>query len=207
MIGVVGNVKQDSLDADSRMALYFPHSQLPGRTLNVVVRTDGDPSALAPAVRKEIHDLDPDLPIYNVRTMAQRVDASLARRRFSMVLVSVVAAVAAGLAAVGIYGVIAFLVTQGTKEMGIRMALGATPREIALLVVRHGLLMAAGSIVIGVAAAVVTTRVMRSLLFGVGATDPMTYGVVCAAVALTAAAASYIPARRAARLDPMRALR
>jgi predicted permease len=207
IVGVVGAIKQDALDGDSRMALYFPHSQLPGRTLNVVVRTAGDPASLAAAVRKEVHELDPDLPIYNVRTMEQRVDESLARRRFSMLLLTIFAALAAGLAAVGIYGVVAFLVNQGTKEMGIRMALGATPRGIGLLVVRHGLLLAAAGLVLGVAGAIVVSRLMRSLLFGVGAGDPVTYVLVAALVAGTALIASYIPARRAARLDPMRSLR
>jgi predicted permease len=207
IIGVVGNVKQDALEAESRMALYFPHSQLPGRALNVVVRTHGDPATLASAVRKELRELDPDLPVYNVRTMDQRVSESLARRRFSMLLFAIFAALASGLAAVGIYGVIAFLVTQGTREMGIRMALGATPGEIGMLVVKHGLLMAAFAIVIGVGAALLVTRVMRSLLFGVAAADPITYALVCLLVALTALAASYFPARRAARLDPMRSLR
>ncbi len=207
IVGVVGDVKQDSLDADSRMAMYFPHSQLPGRTLNVVIRTQNDPASLTAAVRKELHDMDPDLPVYNLRTMEQRVDESLARRRFSMLLFTIFAALASGLAAVGIYGVIAFLVTQGTKELGIRMALGATPRTIALLVVRHGLIIAAAAIALGVGVALAATRVMRSLLFGVSAGDPATYAIVCALVALTALLASYIPARRAARLDPMRSLR
>ena len=207
IVGVVGNVKQDALDAESRMALYFPHSQLPGRALNVVVRAQGDPAALAPAVRRELRELDPDLPVHNVRTMDQRVSESLARRRFSMLLFAIFAVLASGLAAVGIYGVIAFLVTQGTKEMGIRMALGATPGSIGLLVVKHGLVMAAFALAIGVAAALAVTRVMRSLLFGVGAADPVTYVLVCLLVGLTALAASYLPARRAARLDPMRSLR
>jgi predicted permease len=207
IVGVVGSVKQDALDADSRIALYFPHAQLPGRTLNVVVRTTADPSSLGPAVRKELRDMDPDLPVYNVRTMKERVDESLARRRFSMLLFTIFAVVASGLAAVGVYGVIAFLVSQGTREMGIRMALGATPRGIRLLVVRQALVIAAAAILFGAGAALVVTRVMRSLLFGVGAADPATYLIVCALVALTAVAASYLPARRAARLDPMRALR
>jgi predicted permease len=207
IVGVVGNVKQDALDADSRMALYFPHSQLPGRTLNVVIRTEGDPASMAGPVRKELHDLDPDLPIYNVRTMVQRIDDSLARRRFSMLLLAIFATLASGLAAVGTYGVIAFLVTQGTKELGIRMALGATPRGIALLVVKHGLLIASISIIVGAIVAFVVTRVMRSLLFGVEAADPATYAMVCAIVGLTALMASYIPARRAAKLDPMQSLR
>jgi predicted permease len=207
IVGVVGNVKQDALDTESRMALYYPHSQLPGRTLNLVIRTHAEPSSLAAVVRKELHEVDPDLPVYNVRTMKERVDASLARRRFSMLLFGIFASVASGLAAVGIYGVIAFLVSQGTKEMGIRMALGATPRGIALLVVRHAVLIAAAAVLIGVGTALAVTRVMRSLLFGVNEADPLTYLLVCLLVGGTALAASYIPARRAARLDPMRALR
>ena len=163
IVGVVGNIKQDALDADSRMALYYAHTQSPSRGLNIVMGSHGEPSALATVVRKEIHDMDPDLPVYNVRTMEQRVDESLARRRFSMLLLSIFAALASGLAAVGIYGVVAFLVAQGAKEMGIRMALGATPRGIGLLVVRHGLLIAAAGIVLGVAGAVVLTRLMQSL--------------------------------------------
>jgi len=162
---------------------------------------------MAGAVRKELHEFDPDLPIYNVRTMVQRIDDSLARRRFSMLLLAIFATLASGLAAVGTYGVIAFLVTQGTKELGIRMALGATPRGIALLVVRHGLLIAAISIVVGAIVAFIVTRVMRSLLFGVEAADPATYALVGASVGLTALMASYIPARRAAKLDPMQSLR
>jgi predicted permease len=207
IVGVVGSIKQDALDSESRMALYFPHTQLPGRALNVAIRTTADPASLVTAVRQEIHGLDPDLPIYNVRTMEQRVDESLAHRRFSMLLLTIFAIVAVGLATVGIYGVVAFLVNQGTREMGIRMALGATPGGIALLVVRHGMLIAAAGLVLGVAGAIVVSRVMRSLLFGVGTTDPITYLLVAALVAGTALAASYIPARRASRLDPMRSLR
>lgn len=207
IVGVVGAIKQDALDSESRMALYFPHLQLPGRALNVAIRTTADPASLITAVRKEIRELDPDLPIYNVRTMEQRVDESLAHRRFSMLLLTIFAVVAAGLATVGIYGVVAFLVNQGTKEMGIRMALGATPAGIALLVVRHGMLIAAAGLVLGVAGAIAVSRVMRSLLFGVGTTDPTTYVLVAALVAGTALAASYVPARRASRLDPMRSLR
>jgi predicted permease len=207
VVGVVGSIKQDALDADSRMAVYFPQAQLTPRGINVVARASGDPSAVAPAVRRELHDMDPNLPVFNVRTMASRVDESLARRRFSMLLLTVFAALAAGLAAVGIYGVIAFLVANGAKEVGIRIALGATPRGIGMLVLRHGLVIAAIGLGLGIAGAFVLTRLMRSLLFGVGAADPMTYTAVAILVAATALAASYIPARRAARLDPMRTLR
>jgi len=207
VLGVVGAIKQDALDSDSRMAAYFPQTQLTPRGITVVARTTGDPSALAPAVVRELHEMDPNLPVFNVRTMAARVDESLARRRFSMLLLTIFAVLAAGLAALGIYGVIAFLVAHGSREMGIRMALGATPRGIALMVLQHGFIIAAIGLVLGIAGAFALTRLMRSLLFGVGAADPITYMLVAALVAVTTLAASYIPARRAARLDPMRSLR
>jgi ABC-type antimicrobial peptide transport system permease subunit len=124
-----------------------------------------------------------------------------------MLLLTIFAGLASGLAAVGIYGVVAFLVAQGTKEMGIRMALGATPRAIGLLVLRHGLVIALAGLAVGVAGAFVLTRLMQSLLFGVGSTDPVTYALVSALVVTTALAACCLPARRAARLDPMRSLR
>ena len=151
--------------------------------------------------------MDPDLPVYDMQTMDERVDASLARRKFSMLLLSIFAVVASGLAALGVYSVVAFLVAQGTKEVGIRMALGATPRGIGLLIVRHGLVIAAAGVAFGVAGAFVLTRLMRSLLFGVGSSDPATYLAVSGLVVITALAACYVPARRAARLDPMRSLR
>jgi predicted permease len=207
VIGVVGDVKQDTLDTDSRMAIYLAQTQTTPRGINLVLRTEGDPSAVAGAVRAAIHDMDPDLPVYDVRTMSQRIGESLARRRFSMLLLTVFAVLASGLAALGIYGVVAFLVAQGTQEMGIRMALGATPAAIGLLVLRHGLLIAAGGTVLGVSGALALTRLMRSLLFGIGPSDLLTYVVVALLVAGTALAACYVPARRAARLDPMRALR
>jgi predicted permease len=207
VVGVVGNVKQDALDADSRMAIYMAQTQTTPRAINVVVRSAGDPAALTTAIRREIHDFDPDLPVYDVRTMEQRVSESLARRKFSMLLLTIFAVLAAGLAALGIYSVVAFLVAQGTKEMGIRMALGATPRSIGLLVVRHGLAIAAVGITLGVAGAFVLTRLMQSLLFGVSSTDAVTYLLVSLLVVATALAACYLPARRAARLDPMRSLR
>jgi putative ABC transport system permease protein len=207
VVGIVGNVTQDALDADSRMAIYLPQAQLTPRGINVVVRSEGEPAALTAALRKEIHDLDPDLPVYDVRTMNQRIELSLARRKFSMLLLSIFALLASGLAALGIYGVMAFLVAQGTKELGIRMALGATPRATGLLVVRHGLLLAGAGIALGVAGAFILTRLMQSLLFGIASTDPSTYLLVSVLAAAAALASCYLPARRAARLDPMRALR
>jgi predicted permease len=205
--GVVGRIKQDALDADSRMALYRAHTQTPSRGLNVVVRGSADAGGLAAAASAEIRRLDPDLPIYNVRTMEQRVDESLARRRFAMLLLTVFAALALGLATIGIYGVIAYLVSQGTRELGIRMALGATPRRILMLIVRHGVLVTLPGVAIGLAGAFVLTRFMRSLLFGVSAADPLTFTGIAIVLTGVALAASYLPARRAARIDPVVSLR
>jgi len=207
IVGIVGNIKQDALDADSRIAVYHPQAQFTPRNIAVMVRAIGDPASLAPTVRREIRAIGDDIPIYNVKTMTQRVDESLARRRFSTALLALFAVLAAGLAAVGIYGVIAFLVEQGTKEVGIRMALGASPRSIGLLVLRHGLELAVPGVVLGLIGAFALTRLLRSLLFGVGAVDAFTYGAVVTLVLVTALTASYLPARRASRLDPVQTLR
>jgi predicted permease len=207
VVGVVGRVKQDSLDSDPRMAMYFVHTQAPTRAMNVVVRSGADAAGLTAAVARQIRTLDPDLPLYNVRTMADRVDESLARRRFSMLLLTLFACVALGLAAIGVYGVIAYLVSQGTREVGIRMALGATPREILLLVVRQGLTVAVVGVAAGLVGAWAVTRFMESLLFGISSRDPLTFTVIAALLGLTALLASYVPARRAARIDPMVSLR
>ena len=189
---------------DSRIAMYFPHTQSPARAMNVVLRSDGDPAALTAAVRREIRALDPDLPIYNVRTMAQRVDESLARRRFSMLLLTLFAALALGLAAIGIYGVIAYLVSQGTRELGIRMALGATPRGILLLVVRHGLTVALAGVGVGLAGALRADAVhaQPAVRRRRGRSGDLLRRVSLL-LTVVALAASYVPARRAARIDPM----
>ena len=187
--------------------MYFPQTQVVGRGMNVVLRTDGDPASLTAAVRGEIRALDPDLPIYNVRTMVQRVDESLARRRFSMLLLTLFAALALGLATIGIYGVIAYLVAQGTRELGIRMALGATPRGILVMIVRHGLVVALTGVGIGLAGAFALTRFMSSQLYGVAAVDPATFFTVSLLLTVVAIAASYVPARRASHIDPVDALR
>jgi predicted permease len=207
IVGIVGRVKQDALDSDSRMAIYLSHTQSPTRAMNVVVRSGAEPSGLTAAIAGQIRQLDPDLPLYNVRTMEHRVDESLARRRFSMLLLSAFACLALGLAAIGIYGVIAFLVNQSTREMGIRMALGATPRKILMLVIRQGLLVAVIGVGIGLAGAFILTRLMGSLLYDVRATDPSTFVAIAAVLAAVALVASYVPARRAARIDPVISLR
>ena len=175
IVGVVGRVKQYTLDSDSRIAFYLPHTQYPTRAMNVVVRSSADPAALAGAVKQQIHELDSDLPLYNVVTMEQRVDLSLARRRFAMLLLGCFAFISLALAAIGIYGVLAYLVSQGTREIGIRMALGASRAAILGLVVSQGIVLAVGGVAIGVAGAFLLTRLMRTLLFGVAPTDAVTF--------------------------------
>jgi predicted permease len=207
IVGVVGRIKQDALDSESRIALYLPQTQYPVRGMNVVLRSATDPAGLAAAVRKEIRELDPDLPVYGVRTMSHRVDESLARRRFAMLLLTLFACLALGLAAVGVYGVMAYLVSQGSRELGIRMALGATPRRILMMVVRQGLVVAAAGVGIGLIGAFGLTRLMRRLLFGTQATDPLTFTAIALLLAAIALVASLVPALRAARIDPMISLR
>jgi predicted permease len=208
VVGVVGRIKQYTLDErDSRIAMYHPHTQIPSRAMNVVVRADTDPAALTTAATGVIRSLDPDLPIYNVKTMDARVDESLARRRFAMLLLAAFAVLALGLASVGIYGVIACLVNQGTREIGIRLALGATPDGILSMVVRHGMTVALIGIAVGLVGATAVARVMENLLFGIGAADPATFVTVSLVLLVVAALGSYVPARRAARIDPAISLR
>jgi predicted permease len=207
VVGVVGRVKQDALESDSRIAMYLAHTQFTARAMNVVVRTAADPASLAPAAIGEIRQIDPDLPVYNVRTMSQRVDESLARRRFAMLLLTLFAALGLGLAAIGVYGVIAYLVNQGTREIGIRIALGATPNGILSLVVTRAMTMALAGVVVGAAGALGVARFMRRLLFQIDAVDPATFLSVALLLTLVALLATVVPARRAARVDPTVSLR
>jgi len=207
VVGVVGRVKQYTLDADSRIAFYLPQTQYVTRAMNVVMRGSNDPVALAGAVKQQIHELNPDLPLYNVSTMQERFDKSLARRRFIMLVLGTFAAISLGLAVIGIYGLIAYLVGQGSREVGIRLALGATPANIMTLIVRGGMSLALWGVGIGIGGALVVSRLMRSLLFGVGATDVATFVAVPLLLTCIALLASYVPARRASRIDPSTSLR
>jgi ABC-type antimicrobial peptide transport system permease subunit len=171
------------------------------------MRSSNDPSALAGPVKQQIHELNPDLPLYNVSTMQQRFDNSLARRRFTMLMLAIFAAISLGLGVIGIYGLIAYLVGQGNREVGIRLALGATPRNIVTLIVRGGMTLALCGVGIGIGGAMVVSRLMRSLLFGVGVTDVVTFVAVPTLLVGVAFFASYIPARRASRIDPSTSLR
>jgi predicted permease len=207
IVGVVGRVKHESLDSDPRIAFYLPQTQYPGREMTVVLRGAAEAGALSSAVKQQLRGIDSDLPMYAVQTMTDRVDESLARRRFSMLLLGLFAAFALALATVGIYGVMAYLVNQGRREIGIRLALGATQKAILQLVVAQGMTLAIGGVAIGLAAALIFSRMMRSLLFGVSAADPLTFCAIAALLALVALLATYIPARRAARVDPIQCLR
>jgi predicted permease len=207
VVGVVGRVKQYTLDSDSRIALYLPQTQYPTRAMNVVLRTEGDPAALASAVKRQIQALDSDLPLYNVRTMEQRVEESLARRRFSMLLLVLFACVALVLATIGTYGVMAYLVNQGTREIGIRIALGATQTGIVRLVVWKGMALALCGVAAGLVGAFVLSRLMQSLLFGVRPDDPPTFVAISLMLMVITFLASYIPAHRAAQIDPIVSLR
>jgi putative ABC transport system permease protein len=207
VVGVVGRIKQDRLDADSRIALYHPHAQYGTRALVVTLRGRQDPAALAAAATGEVRGLDPDLPIYGMRTMADRVDDSLSRRRFSMLLLSLFAALALVLGTIGTYGVIAYQVSQGRRELGIRLALGAAPRRVLAFVVGRGMAMALPGIAVGLGAAIALARLLRSMLFSVDAADPATFLAVAALLVVAALAASYLPARRAAAIDPVVSLR
>jgi predicted permease len=207
VVGVVGRVKQYALDADDRIALYLSQSQNGSRAMYVAVRSAADPGALAAAVRREIRGLDPDLPVYHLRTMDAIVGESLAHRRFLTVLLSAFAVLALALAAIGIYGVMAYLVAQGMREIGIRMALGATAPGIVRLVMTRALSIAGAGVAGGLVGAFALTRFLRSLLFGVAAADGITLTAVVLVLAAIAVLASLIPARRAARVDPMTSLR
>ncbi len=207
VVGVVGRVKQDSLDSNPRIAFYLAHTQFPTRAMTVAFRGRTSPDALLSACKNALHNLDPDLPMYYVRTMEQRVGESLARRRFSMLLLGMFASVALVLATIGIYGVMAYLVTQGTRELGIRIALGASPRNILSLVVRQGMALAFAGVTLGLAASSLLTRLIRTLLFDVRATDPLTFGGIAIFLAIITLLACYIPAQRAARIDPLVSLR
>jgi ABC-type antimicrobial peptide transport system permease subunit len=204
---VVGVVKQYGLETDGKIATYFPLQQGPDRGTFLVVRTASDEAGLSTAVIREIHAVDPNAVVYGVRTMQDRLFDSLARQRFSSTMLGAFAAFALLLAAVGLYGVMSYLVTQSTRDIGILVALGAGRDRILALVVRQGMQLALIGILTGLAGAVVLTRVIASLLFGVSPRDVATFLAVPAFLAGVAFAATVIPAWRASSVDPMVALR
>jgi putative ABC transport system permease protein len=207
IIGVVGDVRQMGLDTPAEPTVYWPHPELVVSEMTVIVRTENDPLALVSAVRNELRQMDPEQPMAAISTMDELLARSLSRSRFTMLALGVFAALALVLACVGIYGVIAYSVTQRTQEFGIRMALGANRRDVLALVLGQGTRLTLLGITLGVMAALVVTRLMATLLYGVSATDPLTFTAVALLLAVVALAACYIPARRATRVDPIVALR
>jgi putative ABC transport system permease protein len=205
-------VKHYGLDVEGREQIYFPHSQpLYGvfvpRDMTLAVRTSLDPASVTNAVREQVFAIDRDLPLYSIATMDQLISTSVAQPRLNLSLLVAFAALALILSAVGVYGVMAYAVTQRTHEIGIRMALGALPADVLMQVLAEGGRLAAFGVALGLVAALALTRLMASLLFGVKPTDQLTFAAVAAMLVCVALAACYIPARRATRVDPIIALR
>ncbi len=207
VIGIVGNERQTSLDAPVKPQLTVPFAQWPRADNYLVLRTSGDPSALGPSVRALVHELDPGLAVASMRTMSSIRAESLARQRFFMTMLLVFAAVGLALAVVGVYGVMAQLARGRRREVGIRMALGASSAEVRWLIVRHGIGLVAGGLGLGVLVSLVATQAMRALLYGVSPGDPATYVVVPVLLLAAGAGASWIPAWRASHVAPMETLR
>jgi predicted permease len=207
VVGVVGDMRRTGVDTEVRCETFVPHNQWPLRSMVLVVRTASDPLSLAGLVRQEVLAIDKDQPVYNIKTVDQLLSERVSQRRFNMLLLGIFATIALLLAGVGIYGVMSFIVTQRTREIGIRMALGAQKGDVIRLVVGQGIITALAGVLIGLAAAFALTRLMSSLLFGVSTTDPVIFVIISLLLTAVAGVACYIPALRATRVDPMVALR
>jgi putative ABC transport system permease protein len=207
IVGVVGAVHDTGFDQQPRPTIYFPYLQTGDQTMSLVVRTDWQPAAILPSIKSAIQAVDKDQPVFNVKTMDVIVSGVVSAQRLAFILLGIFAFLALALATVGIYGVTSYSVSQRTHEIGIRMALGARESDVLRLVVGHGLTLGVGGVGLGVAGALILTRFLASMLYGIRPTDPMTYLGVSVLLAGVAILASYIPARRAAKIDPMEALR
>jgi putative ABC transport system permease protein len=211
IVGIVADVRQMGLDEPVKAEMYFPYEQVTDESFytprDLVIRTNGDTSSLVGPVRQAIREVDPDQPVSNVATMAEVLGTEAAQRRMGMIMLVGFAALALLLASLGIYGVLAYFVTLHTSEIGVRQALGATPRNILFMVLRKGMGLTLLGVVIGLGCSFLLTRLMRSLLFGVKASDPLTFVTVPLVLGLVALLACLIPARRATRIDPLVALR
>ncbi len=207
IVGIVGDVKHYGLDSESPAQTYEPYTQQPATYMVIVIRCLGDPASLGGAVRAQVLAIDKEQPVASIRPLEEILRTSVSRQRFAAVLLGIFACLALILAAVGIYGVMAYSVSQRTHEMGIRMALGAQQRDVLRLVIGQGMLTALVGLALGIGAALALTRAISSLLFNVQATDPVIFASVTLLLAGIAFAACYVPARRAIRVDPIVALR
>jgi len=207
VVGVIADLHETSLDDKPDMEAYFPHAEIPDAAMAVVIRTSMDPLRLAPSLRSAVHELDKELPVSEIGTLAGSIAHSTRERRFTAALVAGFAALALALAAVGIYGLVSYTVAGRTREIGVRMALGAGRSAILAMVLKRALLLAGAGVAIGVAGGLALTRLLRSMLFGVSPTDPAVFAGVSLFLLAVAALAGYLPARRAARVDPLIALR
>ncbi len=207
IVGVVGDVRESRIDWPSAPTLYYSFLQQPRNDMTLVISTTVAPTSIMNAVRAAIHSVDANQPVYEVKTMDDVVAESVSSTRFSFWLLGTFAAIALALAAVGIYGVMSYMVTQRTREIGIRMALGARHSAVMQLIVKHGMSLAIAGLAIGTVIALALTRVLASMLYGASATDPATFAGVALLLGIVALVASYVPARRAAAVDPVIALR
>ena len=207
VVGVVGHMAHEGLDADKRVQVYFPLPMNPLPFLGYTVRTTADPGATVGAIRAAVQSVDANLPLAGLATMDDLIAQSLGPRRFSLLLLAGFALLALVLAAIGLYGVMSYTVTQRARELGVRVALGASARDVVGLVLRQGVRLVVVGVGIGLVAALLLTRVMRTMLFDVSATDPVTFVVIPLLLVTVALVASYLPARRATVVDPVVALR
>ena len=205
--GVVGDVKDRAESSAAQPAFWWPLAQVPFRDMSVAVRSNSDPAALANQLRLAVRQLDPGLAIADLRVMDQVTDAAVSGQRFALFLVGLFAVLALVLATIGIYGVISYSVNQRMHEFGLRMALGARPGDLVRMILRQGVTLSVAGAAIGLLCAAGLTRLLGSLLYGVGRTDPLTFAGVALLALVTTALACYVPARRAAEADPMNSLR
>ena len=203
------DVRHFRLEDEVVPEIYFPFTKLPitWRGITLVVRTEADPNSIVSALRRAVQELDKDQPIYNVRTLEGLIDNSVSRPQFNLFLLGAFATLALLMSSLGLYGVMSYAVMQRTREIGIRMALGAPARDVLRMVVKQGMTLALIGVALGLAGALALTRVMRNLLFNVSATDPATFASIALLLISVATIASYIPARRATKIDPLQALR
>jgi putative ABC transport system permease protein len=206
-VGVVGGVRDTGFDQQPRPTIYFPSEQSPDQTMSLVVRTSLPPATILPAIKTAIWSVDKNQPVFDVKSMDDIISGNVSAQRLAFLLLGVFAFLALALAAIGVYGVTSYLVSERTHEIGVRMALGAQPWDVSRLVLSHGAKLAGIGVIAGAVAALALTRLLTNLLFGVSASDPLTFVGVGLLLVVVAVVASYIPARRAMRVDPMVALR